>query len=71
MVILEVGFVVVPVMVPSKKAMPATEFVAPSRRPPSGWKIMPGQVMEILFVLGGIRIFALTEIMLVVVFVLK
>ena len=71
MFILEVPLVVVPVTVPSKKPTPAVEFVAPSRRPPSDWKIMPGQVMLVLFVLGGIRIFAVTEIIFDVVLVFK
>ena len=72
LVILDVGLVFpVASTVPSKKAIPATGLVPPSRRAPSDWKIIPGQVMEILFVFGGIRIFAAIEIIFVVVLVLK
>ena len=72
LVIFEVGFVVpVLVTVPSKKATPAIGIELVSKRPPLDWKTIPGQVMSILFVFGGIRIFAVTEIIFVVVLVFK
>jgi hypothetical protein len=69
---LDVGLVFpVASTVPSKKAIPEIGLVPQSRRDPSDWKIIPGQVIVMLFVFGGIRILAVTEIMLVVVLVLK
>ena len=69
--ILDVGFVVVPVTVPSKKATPASGMELVSKRPPSDWKMIAGQVVVMSFVFGGIRIFAVTEIMLVAVSIFK
>jgi len=52
LVILDVGVVVVPVTVPSKKAMPFVGFgERSSDKPPSDWKTTPGK----LAVIGVVR----------------
>ena len=51
MVILDVGFVVVPVTVPSKKAIPLVGFGEKSSdKPPSDWKTIPGKFAVLVVV---------------------